>query len=88
VILTFSPVNRKERKMPIITSDNKAHAATCQAAEMSRQVSVSAAGGNAASIRSAEIIYYRAVVASCVANGLPSTNFEQALRDLGCPGGV
>jgi hypothetical protein len=39
-----------------------------------------------AAIKTAEIAFYRAVIASCVANGLPSSNFFPALRDLGTGG--
>jgi hypothetical protein len=79
--------------MSIVQTENKAHAATCLDSEMTRQGAVSAAiaagGGNAtvaAAVRTAEIAHYRRVIASCLANGLPSAQFTQALRDLGTGG--
>jgi hypothetical protein len=36
-----------------------------------------------AAVRAAEIKFYRAIIASCLANGLSWSNFTQALRDLG-----
>jgi hypothetical protein len=74
----------------IIQHENKAHAATCAAAEMTRQTGVSAAiaaGGNPASaIRTVEIAFYRSVIASCVANNIEAGGFRQALHDLGTGG--
>ena len=77
----------------MIRSEHKAHNATCEAAEGTRQNDVAqailAGGGSAvvaATIRTAEIKFYRAIVASCVASGLPSSNFVPALRDLGTGG--
>lgn len=79
--------------MPVIASEHKAHTSTCGSSEMTRQAAVAAAvaagGGSAAvasAIRTAEIAFYRSIVASAVANGLPSSNFTQALRDLGTGG--
>jgi hypothetical protein len=79
--------------MSVIQHPNKTHETTANSAEMLRQAAVSAAvaagGGNAtvaAGVKTAEIAYYRSVIASCVANGLPSSNFTQALRDLGTGG--
>jgi hypothetical protein len=77
----------------IIQHTNSAHQATAGNAEMTRQVAVAAAvaagGGSAAiqlAIRNAEITFYRAVVASCLANGLQSSGFREALRNLGTGG--
>jgi hypothetical protein len=77
----------------IIQSENRVHAATCQASELTRQNAVSAAiaagGGSAvvaATIKTAEIAHYRAIVASCLANNLPFGNFTQALINLGTGG--
>jgi hypothetical protein len=70
--------------MSVITSENKTHAATCANAEMIRQVAC--AGATPAAIRTAEIAFYRSVIASCVANGLPFSNFTQALINLGTGG--
>ena len=67
-----------------------AHDNTCSTAEMNRQVADDKAratfiGGGTqaaydAALRTNSITYYRAVVASCVANGLQAGHFEQALR--------
>jgi hypothetical protein len=77
----------------IIQHPNKTHESAANLAEMTRQGAVSAAvaagGSNAvvlAAIKAVELTFYRAVVASCVANGLQSAQFGQALRDLGTGG--
>jgi hypothetical protein len=80
----------------MIRSEHKAHETTCVAAEMAKQATVGSAklaydsGGShatyAAAIKTAEIAFYRAVIASCVANGLPSSNFVPALLALGTGG--
>jgi len=79
--------------MPIFQSEHKAHAATCCDSEGTRQQAVAAAilagGGSAtvaAAVRTAEIVFYRRIIASCLANGLPGAQFGQALRDLGTGG--
>jgi hypothetical protein len=82
--------------MSIIKTGIAAHDTVANTAEMTRQVADSAAratflaggaqGTYDAALRTNSIAYYRAVVASCVANGLQSGNFEQALRDLGTNG--
>jgi glycerate-2-kinase len=76
--------------MSIIQSEHKAHRATCDLSEGTRQNDVAqailAGGGSAvvaAAVRAAEIAHYRRIIASCLANGLPSAQFGQALRDLG-----
>jgi hypothetical protein len=79
--------------MSIINSENRVHAATCQASELTRQNAVSAAiaaGGGSATVQknisAAEISHYRTIVASCLANNLPFSNFTQALINLGTGG--
>jgi hypothetical protein len=82
--------------MSIIQTGNRTHDTTVNTAEMTRQVAddkataAKVAGGTdaayAAALRTNSIVYYRALVASCVANGLSASNFEQALRDLGTGG--
>ena len=83
----------KGAEMSVIQSENKAHAATCAISESTRQSAVAAAvaagGGSAAvaaAIVTAEIAHYRRIVASCVANSLPFSNFTQALINLGTDG--
>jgi hypothetical protein len=70
----------------IVQHPNKTHEATCIAAEGTRQQEVAAAAGNQSAVRTAEIKFYRALVASAVANGQPSAQFSIALRDLGTGG--
>lgn len=71
----------------IIEHANKTHAATCVAAEGARQAAVAAAiqagGGSAAiasAVRSAEIVFYKAIRDSALANGLQSAQFAEALK--------
>ncbi len=63
--------------MSTIVHDNKVHQNTCNIAEMNRQVAVQAAGGSQAAIKTAETTYYRAVIASCVANALKPVFFAK-----------
>jgi hypothetical protein len=77
--------------MSSMLSDHKIHQATCNTSETTRQTDVAAAialGGAAAvaAIKTAEIAHYRRVVASCLTNGLPFSNFSQALINLGTGG--
>jgi hypothetical protein len=72
--------------MPSIRSDNKTHEQTCSVLESTRQAAIAAAGSSAAAIRTAEIAYYRSIIASCVTNNLPFSNFTQALINLGTGG--
>jgi hypothetical protein len=79
--------------MTSINSGNKIHQATCDISESTRQSAVAAAvatgGGSAAvaaAIKVAEIAHYRRIIASCVANSLPFSNFTQALINLGTGG--
>jgi hypothetical protein len=70
--------------MSTIQSDTKSHEKTVNLAESVRQVEVAAAGGSAAAVKTAEIKFYRAFVASCLANGnLESGIARAALRELG-----
>ncbi|MCK1652247.1 hypothetical protein IVA88_12470 [Bradyrhizobium sp. 149] len=78
----------------MIQHSNPAHQATCVLAEGTRQQAIAAAyaagGGSAAiaaAIKTSEISFYRSVIASCVANGQPYSNFTVALLAL-CTGGA
>jgi hypothetical protein len=73
--------------MSSIQSDNKVHERTCSILESNRQAAVAAANSPAA-IKTAEITYYRSIIASCVTNNLPFSNFTQALINLGVTGGA
>jgi hypothetical protein len=84
---------RSRVELAIIKSDHRAHAVTCVASEGNRQndvaLAIFAGGGSAtiaAVVRTAEIAHYRRIIASCLANGWSSSNFTQALRDLGTGG--
>jgi hypothetical protein len=79
--------------MPIIKSGHPVHDATCVGSENTRQNAVAAAiaagGGSAtvaAAVKAADVAFYRSVIASCKANGLPFNNFSHALWDLGTGG--
>jgi hypothetical protein len=73
----------------IVMHENKVHQATANKAEMTRQGAVTAAvaagGGSAtvaAAVKAAEAAFYRSVIASCVANNIPCSDFRQGLHDL------
>ena len=77
----------------MIQHSNPAHQATCALAEGTRQNDVAqamiAGGGSAvvaAAVRTAEIKFYRALIASAQANGQPYFNFTPALMALGTGG--
>ncbi|MET4034437.1 hypothetical protein ABIB94_008345 [Bradyrhizobium sp. JR7.2] len=78
----------------VISHSDKIHEATVNLAEMFRQSDVAAAvaagGGSAAiqaAVRAAEVVFYRKVIASCIARGQSSSNFQQALNAFGLVGG-
>jgi hypothetical protein len=75
--------------MSIIVSNNKAHQTAVNLAESARQVGVTqaiAAGGGsaavAAAIKTSEATYFRAAIASGLANGVEVGIFRQGLHDL------
>jgi hypothetical protein len=72
--------------MSITKSGNRTHDDTCNFSEMNRQAAVAAAAGNQVTVRAAEIVHYRACLASAIANGLQAGAFVAALRDLGTGG--
>ena len=72
--------------MPAIQHENKIHEKACAIAESNRQAAVAAAGSSGAAVRAAEVVFYRAVIASCKTNSLPFSNFTYALIDLGTGG--
>ena len=68
--------------MSIPYSNNRTHDGTLYAAELARQNAVAAATTQAA-LRTADINYHRAALASCLAQGIgPGVNM-QALKELG-----
>jgi hypothetical protein len=78
--------------MSIIASGNRTHDATANTAEMTRQVAddkaraTFLAGGTdaayAAALQTNVVTYYRALIASAIANGLQYTPFSEALHRL------
>ncbi len=82
--------------MSIMQSGNRNHDTTCNTAEMTRQVAddkaratfLAAGGGPTAqpaydaALKANAITYFRAVIASSIANGLQYTGFSEALREL------
>jgi hypothetical protein len=71
--------------MARIRTGNATHDATLMAAEKTLQQSIAAAAGDAAAIKTAEIVFYRAGLASALAdnNGSNAAHFLTALRQLG-----
>jgi hypothetical protein len=74
--------------MSVIKTGNVAHDNALIAAETSRQVAATAAGMNAAQMKTADIAFYRACKASAVANNNNGgvEQFTNALRELGTGG--
>jgi hypothetical protein len=71
--------------MSFTKSGNKAHDDACNTAESTRQAAA-VPGVTQATMVSAEILFYRACVASAVARGLDTAPFVRALKDLGTGG--
>jgi hypothetical protein len=72
--------------MASIFSTNRTHQTACDNSESSRQSAIAAAvaagGGSAAvaaAIKTAEIAHYRRIIASCVTNSLPYSEFSSGL---------
>ena len=63
-------------------TENAAFNATANAAEGVRQVAVAAATTQAA-VTAAEITYFRACMKAAIANGVSTSNFNDALKSLG-----
>lgn len=77
----------------IIEHTNKTHQAACSLAEGTRQnalaQAVLAGGGSAvvaAAVKASDVAFYRSVVASAKASGLPYGQFVEALIYLGTSG--
>jgi hypothetical protein len=68
--------------MSIIKTGISAHDNTCNLAESARQVADAAAGASQATLNANSVTYFRAVIASCVANGLDASNFREGLHRL------
>jgi hypothetical protein len=72
--------------LSVIRSDHKIHEAACAIAESNRQATIAASGSTTSGCIAADVAFYRAVISSCKANGLPFSNFTQALINLGTGG--
>src|SRR5882672_7338331 len=77
---------QEDGPMSITKGENRVHNDACNLSEMTRQSAVAAATGNQATIRAAEVVHYRACVASAIANNCQSGAFVRALQDLGTGG--
>jgi hypothetical protein len=62
---------------------NSAHDATVVSAESTRQSAVNVAGVSQATANTATVTFYRACLASKIANGLDAGNEIGALKNLG-----
>ena len=71
--------------MSTSNSGNKTYDDNVRAAEGSRQAAV--AGATQAAVSSAEIVFYRAVLAAAIANGCSTSAAVRALQSLGTGGG-
>jgi hypothetical protein len=74
--------------MAISQTGVRTHDLAVAAAEAVRQTAVAAAGNNQASVTAAEIVFYRAVLASCKTNnnGAGAEAAVTALKQLGTGG--
>ena len=72
--------------MSITKGENRVHNDACNLSEGTRQSAVAAAIGNQATIKAAEIIFYRSCLASALANNCQPGAFIRALQDLGTGG--
>ena len=72
--------------MSMTKSGNLTHDNTCNLSEMTRQGACAAAAGNQATVKAAEIIFYRGCLASALANNCQPGAFIRALQDLGTGG--
>jgi hypothetical protein len=71
--------------MSVSQSGVKAHDDTCNKAEALRQAAA-VAGASQASVKIAEVAYYRTCLASARANGVSPSQFISALYELGQAG--
>jgi hypothetical protein len=69
--------------MSTYQGENSSHKSAVQVAESTRQSAVAAAGSSASQVLAAELVFYRAVIASAKTNNVPSSTYQDALRSLG-----
>jgi hypothetical protein len=75
--------------MAYTQTESKAHNATCNLSESTRQVAVMAAGTGptaAATVKAADIAHLRNCKASAIANGCSPAPFIAGLQELGVGG--
>jgi hypothetical protein len=63
--------------------ENASHQRCLQNQESIRQSAIARAAGDPVAIRAADIAYHRAIAKSAVENGVPATQAQTALRELG-----
>jgi hypothetical protein len=68
--------------MSLVQTGNFTHDMTVAAAEGVRQAAIAVAAGNQATVRTADIVHYRACLASAIANKCATSVFVTALREL------
>jgi hypothetical protein len=73
---------KEQNRMSQYTGDNQTHKGNVSTAEGVRQVAVTAAGTQAAAL-AAELVFYRACIASAKTNSVSTDVYQQALRSLG-----
>jgi hypothetical protein len=69
----------------VISHENKIHEVACSIAENNRQTAMATAV-TTAQVKAVDVAFYRAVITSCKAQGLPFSNFTHALWCLGTGG--
>lgn len=72
--------------MSVVRSGRSAHDTAVAIAESTRQSAVGAAAVSQATVRTAEIAFYRAARVSAEARGLSAAQFITALQELGTGG--
>jgi hypothetical protein len=72
--------------MAIVFSENAQHRANLIAAENTRNAAYAAAGGSQSAIKTADIVYARAALASAKANNCGVSQWQDMLRELGVTG--
>jgi hypothetical protein len=72
--------------MSVIYSENSTHRANLLAAEHARQIAYAGAAGSQAAVTTADIVHFRACLASAKANGCGTDIFVTALKSLNTGG--
>ena len=72
--------------MAIVYSENSTHRANLIAAENARNTAYAAATSSQSAIKTADIVYARAALASAKANSCGVSQWQDMLRELGMTG--